>query len=171
MPTTGNHSMGHTIFHVQSVRQGDFASVSDLSLDIYSSGIVAMPNAPHWVRFTVRVRAFFRVLHDTSLSRCDLVRVYFPQIRQLQKVDETGQWRAYVLGLDDIGDVSATGVHLSSIKVAVLDGARSCCLTMIRKKDCRELHSYLRAELLVFFCRHNTHARRTGSPRRRMSLP
>lgn len=28
------------------------------------------------------------------------------QVRQLQKVEETGEWRAYVLGLDPIGDVS-----------------------------------------------------------------
>lgn len=29
-----------------------------------------------------------------------------PQIRQLQRVAQTGEWRAYVLGLDAIGDVS-----------------------------------------------------------------
>lgn len=38
------------------------------------------------------------------------------QVRQLQKVEETGEWRAYVLGLEPIGDVSGfcvcTYIHM-----------------------------------------------------------
>lgn len=41
-----------------------------------------------------------------DLYNKDSNQPFFLQIRQLQRVDRTGEWRAYVLELEEIGEVS-----------------------------------------------------------------
>lgn len=78
--------------------------------------VVCSVNSCHPSNRTIQIEvdaapsdALRTVGRDQNVKRC--VNVLFggnndKQIRQLQRVDQTGEWRAYVLPLDEIGDVS-----------------------------------------------------------------